>query len=142
MVLGVLPDAMIGRVLYKHLSLGPFLPFTTLLAALTGYLVVRSSRDRRAAWAWIPGLIWFGFGVHDMLFVKGVLQIGSWAGSTPLKFLLDNLLTSKCSDTECFDELVYTAPLISSIVYSIASGVTLKLIQRGPLPTKQLSTSR
>ena len=71
-----------------------------------------------------------------MLFVRGVLQTGAWAGSTPFRFLLDDLLggTSKSGDIECLNELFYTTPLISSIAYTLASWITLP---RAPEKTVQ-----
>ncbi len=129
-IVGLFPEGLVGGC-YQNTPLQAFVPCTSAVAILLGILVARSSSlaDKRASWAWIPGLIWFGFGVHDMLFVRGVLQTGAWVGSTPFRFLVDNLFgsTRKCGGTECLYELIYTVPLVVSSAYSLASWITLKL---------------
>jgi hypothetical protein len=128
---GFFPEAFVGGW-YQNSPLQAFVPCMSTVAILLGIFVARSSSlaDKRACWAWIPGLLWFGFGVHDMLFAgNGVLQTGAWVGSTPFRSLLDNLFggTSKCGDTECLYELTYTMPLVVCTAYSLASWITLKV---------------
>jgi hypothetical protein len=127
-IVGFFPEGFASQW-YQNTPLQAFVPCMSTVAILLGILVARSSSltDKRARWAWIPGLLWFGFGVHDMLFVGGVLQTGEWVGATPFRILLDNLLGPKCADTECLYELMYTMPLVVSTAYSLASWITLRL---------------
>lgn len=130
-IVGFFPEGLVEGW-YQNTPLQAFVPCMSTVAILLGIFVARSSSlaDKRARWAWIPGLFWFGFGVHDILFAgNGVLQTGAWVGSTPFRFLLDNLFggTSKCGDTECLSELMYTMPLVVSTAYSLASWITLKV---------------
>jgi hypothetical protein len=129
-IVGFFPEGLVGDW-YRNTPLDAFVPCMSAVAILLGILVARSRSlaDKRARWAWIPGLFWFGFGVHSMLFVGGVPQTGAWGGSTPFRYLLDNLLggTSKCGDTECLDELIFTMPLVVSTAYSLASWITLRV---------------
>ncbi len=130
-MVGFFPEGFAGGW-YQNTTLQAFVPCMSTVAILLGILVARSPSlaDKRARWAWIPGLFWFGFGVHDMLFAgNGVLQTGAWVGSTPFRYLLDNLFggTRKCGGTECLDELIFTMPLVVSTAYSLASWITLKV---------------
>ncbi len=127
MVVGFIPEATLGQWIFSHVthSLEPFSPFVAAIAAVLGFLVARSWHDRRAVWAWIPGLLWFALGIHSMLLVNGIVQSGQWVGSSPSRFLFDNLLSDKCGDTECLNELFFTTPLVCSVAYSLASGATL-----------------
>jgi protein-S-isoprenylcysteine O-methyltransferase Ste14 len=137
-IVGFFPEGFVGERWYYNSPLEAFVPCMSAVAILLGILVARSSSlaDKRAMWAWIPGLFWFGFGVHNMLLVGGVLQTGAWTGSTPFRFLMDNLFggTPKCGDTECLDELIFTMPLVVSTAYSLASGITLRLRQVNSTP--------
>lgn len=134
MVIGFFPESLIGERWYHDTPLQAFAPVMCAIAVLLAILLARSLADKRAIWAWIPGLLWFGFGVYDMLFVHGVLQTGAWAGSTPFRYLLDNLFggPSKCGDTECLYEVFLTMPLAISVAYSVASWITLRHARKSP----------
>lgn len=125
---GAIVDAAISPWLYRDASMGAFSPLAAIFAAFLGILLSRWRRDRRAIWAWAPGAFWLAFGAYSMLYVGGVLQTGAWPGSTPSRFLFSNLFGAKCGDTECLDEVVFTLPFISAVIYSISSWVTLKIL--------------
>lgn len=84
-IVGFFPEGLVGGW-YQNTPLQAFVPCMSTLAIFLGIVVARSSflADKRASWAWIPGLFWFGFGVHDMLFAGGVLQTGAWVKLSPV----------------------------------------------------------
>ena len=138
-VVGFVPEGMIGERLYAGTVLQPFFPFIACVAALLGFLVARFWPDGRAHWAWIPGLLWFAFGIYFDVLAGGGWRTASWGHQTPpFRYVLDNLLTSRCGDTECLYELLYTAPFVSSITYSLASWMTLKFTRASGKRNEQL----
>lgn len=125
--IGLILDAAVGQRLYGSASLGPFSPIASILVVVLGIVLSRRLCDRRASWAWVPGLLWLAFGAYEMLYVGGVLQTGAWQGATPSRFLFNNLFGAKCGDTECLDQVFFTLPFISTALYSISAWVTLQI---------------
>ncbi|HEX4076198.1 MAG TPA: hypothetical protein VHX49_12430 [Candidatus Acidoferrales bacterium] len=114
---GAILDGLLGLWLYRGIPLGPVAPIATIFAAVLGFLVSRSWRDKRAIWVWVPALLWFSASLHEM-------------SGAPFRTWFENLLTNNCADTECFYEVIFTAPLIWSVAYSLASWITLKFAHR------------
>jgi hypothetical protein len=133
LLLGVLPDAALYNF-YVRAHFGAFQPFTFVASAALGYVVTRFLRLREAVWAWLPALVWFGVGVWDL--ANG--NRWAWPHLLPA-VILDNLLSSKCGDSECLYELFYAAPLFFAVPYSIAALITFKRMR--PAPKRDLASS-
>lgn len=126
LVVGVLPDAALHQV-YVRAHFGAFQPFTFAASAALGYVVTKYLRLREAVWAWLPALVWFGVGVWDL--ANG--NRWAWPHLLPA-VIFDNLLSDKCSNTECLYELFYASPLFFAIPYSIAAWLTFKRMPQAP----------
>jgi hypothetical protein len=96
-----------GTVLDAPVFLGPI-----LVALVLGVFVgVRFSRSHASYWVWIAGLLNFIVAVLDW---KTSISIGDWR---PIWY---NFFTRNCGDSECIYELTATAPLYTSLTYSLA----------------------
>jgi hypothetical protein len=115
-----LAAGLIGVILSASLS-GMFkepLFFTMLLGgASMGYLVNLNMRDLSACLVWIVPFIWLVYGIQDA--TGSVSQ--AWAHQSRFAYIWDNFFGTRCSGTECMNELLFTAPFLSSISYSITA---------------------
>lgn len=139
--IAAIPESSISERLYGGASLGPLSPLAGIIVIILGALVARRMCDRRAIWEWVPGLLWLGLGAYDLLFAGGVLQTGAWQGSTPFRYLFDNLF-GQCGDTECLYQVFSSAPFVFTVVYSVSSWITLKLMDRKNSNSERLSPQR
>jgi hypothetical protein len=122
MIIGFVPEALLSP-LYYNTGIEPFAPAIAFTALLLGYFVsFRVFRARAARWIWVLGLLWLTFGIFDETKFWGP----SWsseksrAGYVFAQFFGP---TSKCSGSECLDELFYTMPFVASVMYSVGSYV-------------------
>ena len=119
-VIGSLLDAWFGRF-YHNTGLEPYSPAIAVTAFALGYfLSSRVLSGRAAEFVWILGLLWMSLGIY------GTLEYWSpnWSPEkTRWSYVLANLFspTTKCSDTDCFSELLFTTPLMASVAYSIGA---------------------
>jgi hypothetical protein len=117
---------------YKNSWIEPLSPCTAVVAGLLGFLVARWWGDRRAFWVWVAGLVWFVFGLHESY--SGWSP--AWFHETRAQYTFDTLLGpgTRCSGSECLGELIFTAPLVCSVAYSVCAWVTLRKVEKSPTP--------
>jgi len=120
MIIGFLPELYLS-FLYHGTVLEGFAPAIALTALLLGYFVSRRVfRARAARWTWIIGLLWLSFGIYD----ETRFWSPSWSSEkTRLAFAFAEFFgpTSKCSDSECLDVVLFTCPFVASVTYSIGA---------------------
>jgi hypothetical protein len=122
MMFGFFPEAELGSSLYGNTGLQAISPFTTVCAGLLGFMVASRWHDRDSVWVWIPGVLWFAMGVYETGWQMGA------APSNYISVAVANLFgpRNKCAESECLYELLVTAPLMCSIIYSFVTWLTLK----------------
>ncbi len=126
MVLGFIPEAFLGQLLYGT-RLEPLMPGFTVISLLVGFFVTRKIAEPEAAmWIWVPWLFWFLVGFRELA--------GNWSPMwdshlNRWTYAFDNLFgtTPNCSATECWYEILFTAPLLCAICYSIGAVFALKV---------------
>jgi hypothetical protein len=119
---GFLPEAFLSSV-YHNTFIEPFTPMIALVALGLAVLSSRWIRSVAAKWVWTLPLLWFLYGVWELTH--------SWSptwdsSSSRWDYAFKELLSSQCGDSECLGELLYTTPLVASVVYSLAYVVILK----------------
>jgi hypothetical protein len=125
---------MILSLMLSGLFREPLLPAALLAGAIMGYLVNRNMRDLSARLVWIIPLVWLIYGIHD--------DTGSfsqaWAHQSRSAYIWDNFFGTHCSGTECLNELLFTAPFLSSVAYSLTAYFVSKNITDVAKPDGQL----
>jgi hypothetical protein len=95
----------------------PRLLSALIAGAIMGYLVNRNMRDLSARLVCIIPLVWLIYGIHD--------DTGSfsqaWEHQSRFAYICDNFFGTNCSGTECLNELLFTAPFLSSVAYSLTA---------------------
>jgi hypothetical protein len=111
MTIGFLPEVFLSRLFYNT-RIEAFVPAIAVTAFLLGYfLSQRIILGRAAKWTWIVGVLWLASGICDDTKFFNY----SWS---PEKFFGP---TSKCSGSECIDEVLYTWPWVASVTYSVGA---------------------
>jgi len=97
----------------------PFFLGALLGGAIMGYLVNRNVRDLMALLVWLVPLAWLIYGIRD--FTASYSEV--WAHQSRSAYIWDNFFGTRCSGSECLNELLFTTPFLSSISYSVTSYV-------------------
>jgi hypothetical protein len=138
MLIGFLPEAFISRYYYNS-GFEAYSPAIFATAIMLGYLVTRSLGHSSAImrklghssamWVWIVGLVWLVYGAYDesSQWYKGVAH-------SRLDYIVANFFgpTSKCSETECLNELFFTTPFTATIGYSLGAAIGLAFLPKHP----------
>ena len=112
------PLRALSHVLAEPLWLGP-----VLAAGVFGYIVALRFGYRRASiFVWVIGVLNFGLQLQDS---SAHIRRYGWDQS-----LWDEYFGRDCGDSECLSQLFATAPLYTSVAYSLAAGLC-GLIGRG-----------
>lgn len=111
-ILSVVLDFLLPRGIDESLSLSPL-----FAGAIVGYLVNRNMRDLSARLVWIIPLVWLVYGIQD---ATGSFS-QAWANKSLSAYIWDNFFGTHCGGTECLNEILFTAPFLSSISYSITA---------------------
>jgi hypothetical protein len=111
-VISVILEILLPRGTSASFSLSPL-----LAGAIMGYLVNRKMRDLSARWVWIIPLVWLVYGIQD---ATGSFS-QAWAHESLSAYIWDNFFGTHCSGTECLNKLLFTAPFLSSVAYSITA---------------------
>lgn len=90
--------------------------------AVLGFLVNRRFRDGYAALAWVIPLVWVVYGVFD----EAHHFSHAWSQQTLLGDLWDNFFGADCGGSECLYELLFSAPFLSSLAYSLSALLVLR----------------
>jgi hypothetical protein len=122
MVIGFLPEAFISRYYYNS-GFEAYSPAIFATAIMLGYLVTRLLGHSPAMWVWIVGLVWLAYGAYD-----GSRQWYMGLAHSRLDYIVANFFgpSSKCSDTECLDELFVTTPFAATVGYSLGAPFGLR----------------
>jgi hypothetical protein len=135
MLIGIGPEAAIGRY-YYNTYIEPYSPAILLVSMVLGYSVNRKMGNRAAQWVWVPGVLWLLIGVYDT-------SRYPW-GSSRLQYVVDNLFSpaTKCGDSECLGEVLFTTVFAATVGYSIAAVVGLRsYIRRHPVSVQASAQS-
>jgi hypothetical protein len=95
----------------------PFFLGALFGGAIMGFLVNRNARDLTALLVWIVPLAWLIYGIRD----STASYSQAWAHQSRSAYVWDNFFGTRCSGSECLDELLFTTPFLSSISYSVTS---------------------
>jgi hypothetical protein len=95
----------------------PFFLGALLGGAIMGYLVNRNVRDLTALLVWLLPLAWLIYGISE----SAMSYSHAWAHQSRSAYIWDNFFGTRCSGSECLDELLFTTPFLSSISYSVTS---------------------
>jgi hypothetical protein len=131
---GFCVEAVIDKA-YYNTRLEAFAPAVCVVTFIVGLWVNRRWRTRAACYVWIVALVWFGLGFLELY--RG--WDPSWAHKTRRQYVVDDLFgkTVDCSGSECMYELLFTAPLMASLAYSLGALVGLRSSpRRGPFTTR------
>jgi hypothetical protein len=106
-------------------------------AASIGFLVQKRWRSIMARWVWVVPCLWF------------LLKVAVYAGAQPKSVIIENnslflhfsglLCSQGIHDYECYDFLFFTLPLIRSISYSIAAGISALMSKNRETPIANLA---
>ena len=122
MIIGLLPELYLSY-LYHGTVLESFAPAMALTALFWGYFISqRVFRARAASWTWAIGFLWLAFGIYD----ETRFWNPSWSHEkTRWAFAFAEFLgpSSKCSDSECLGVVMFTWPLVTSVMYSIGASL-------------------
>jgi len=130
-VTGLALEATAGNSLYGGTYVEPFAPFAMSVSAMLAIFTTRKLFDDAAVWVWIPGTLLFIVGVVEL--VRGWSSAWDKSGSA-LRYAALHLLTPNCGSTECLEQLLFTAPFVCSISYSVASFVTFRYLRQRRVP--------
>ena len=111
-VIGVCLSFMLSGVFKEPLFLGALLG-----GAIMGYLVNRNMRDATALLVWIIPLAWLIYGIRDSAASYSEVR----AQQSRSAYIWDSFFGTHCSGSECLNELLFTAPFLSSVSYSITA---------------------
>lgn len=106
----------------------PFFLAALLGGAIMGYLVNRNARDLTALLVWIVPLAWLIYGISE----SAMSYSQAWAHQSRSAYICDNFFGTRCSGSECLDELLFTTPFLSSISYSVTSYIVSRKASRQP----------
>ncbi|MGZ7056429.1 MAG: hypothetical protein ACXVK3_12935 [Candidatus Angelobacter sp.] len=95
----------------------PFFLGALLGGAIMGYLVNRNGRDVTALLVWLVPLAWLIYGIRD----SAASYSEAWAQQSRSAYIWDNFFGTHCSGSECLNELLFTAPFLSSVSYAITA---------------------
>ena len=95
----------------------PFFLGALLGGAIMGYLVNRNMRDLTALLVWIIPLAWLIYGIRD----SAASYSEVWAQQSRSAYIWDNFFGTNSSGSEGLKELLFTAPFLSSVSYSITA---------------------
>lgn len=98
-------------ILDNPLNLGP------VIAGLAFglFVTLKFGFHRGSALVWLAGVLIFAVFLRDWV---NEIQAHKWTA------IWDNFFGPNCGATDCLDELLATAPLYSSLAYSVGAGVT------------------
>ncbi len=134
MLIGFLPEALIGRYYYNS-GFEAYSPAIFVTAIMLGYLVARSLGHSPAMWVWIIGLLGLAYGAYSesSQWYKGLAH-------SRLDYIAANFFgpTSKCSDTECLNELVFTTPFAATVGYSVGAAFGVRSYRKTQRTTTNL----
>jgi hypothetical protein len=74
-------------------------------------------RDATALLVWLVPLAWLIYEIRDSAASYSEL----WAHQSRSAYIWDNFFGTHCGGSECGNELLFTAPFLSSVSYSIAA---------------------
>jgi hypothetical protein len=103
----------------------PFFLGALLGGAIMGYLVNRKVRDVAALLVWLVPLAWLIYGIRD----SSASYSEAWTQQSRFAYIWDNFFGTHCSGSECLNELLFTAPFLSSVTYSITAYFASKNIR-------------
>jgi hypothetical protein len=95
----------------------PFFLGALFGGAIMGYLVNRNVRDLTGLLVWLVPLAWLIYGISE----SAMSYSQAWAHQSRSAYIWDNFFGTRCSGSECLDELLFTTPFLSSVSYSITS---------------------
>jgi len=95
----------------------PFFLGALLGGAIMGYLVNRNMRDLTALLVWIIPLAWLIYGIRD----SSAHYSEVWSHQSQSAYIWDSFFGTHCGGSECMNELLFTAPFLSSVSYSITA---------------------
>ena len=95
----------------------PLLPGALFGGAIMGYLVNRNMRDLAALLVWLVPLAWLIYGIRD----SAASYSEAWAQQSRSAYIWDTFFGTHCGGSECLNELLFTAPFLSSVAYSITA---------------------
>ena len=126
MSIGFLPEALISRYYYNS-GVEAYSPAISVTAIMLGYLVARKLGHSPATWVWIGGLAWLLYGAYS--------ESSQWnrgAAHSRLDYVVANFFgpTSKCSATECLNELFCTTPFAATVGYSLGAAFGLRSFRK------------
>ena len=112
-------------VLYRVATDAPYSPLLWGIALIVGFAVNSRTRSRSACWIWIAGICWFGVWIWDAVSTYDP----RWCQGCSLpQSVWRNLLTvgyHSCLQ-ECIGEWLGTAPMVTSIAYSIGARIAIR----------------
>src|SRR5258708_2028530 len=95
----------------------PFFLGALFGGAIMGYLVNRNMRDLAALLVWLVPLAWLIYGIRD----SAASYSEAWAQQSRSAYIWDTFFGTHCGGSECLNELLFTAPFLSSVSYSITA---------------------
>lgn len=118
--LGINPDSALSARISAAIG-PPLFPLELVIAAGLGYALNRRRGDFAATFVWIPAAVVLAWGIS---IVVAQPFDGGWAGVWRQYF------GSNCQSSECLGEVIVTAPLYTSILYSAAALVPALRLRR------------
>jgi hypothetical protein len=120
----------LDRLLFPQRSLLPGLLVSLfgsiLWGALLGFLVCQFARHRSARWVGAVGLLWFiVYNAWELNFIWHSPYYRALPGG-PFRYEFEQLFTTKCTDSECWEQLFVTVPVLCCIGYSLGAWLALK----------------
>lgn len=116
-IAGFIPEVMFGYVIHRT-PLEPFAPAISVIAMLLGFYIAPRLLPGGAFLAWLPGLLWLGYGMWD----ESRHWNPSWSDvPSRWQYAVNNFLTTRCGSTECLGELIFTYPFAASVAYSVGA---------------------
>jgi hypothetical protein len=91
-------------------------------------------RDLTGLLVWLVPLAWLIYGISE----SAMSYSQAWAHQSRSAYIWDNFFGTHCSGTECLNELLFTAPFLSSVAYSLTAYFVSKNITDVAKPDGQL----
>lgn len=95
----------------------PIVPAAIVGGGLLGYLVNKKMVDLSASFVWILPSIWL---FREILDTAKTFS-PSWAGTNLSSYIWDNYFGSQCGGSECLNEVLFSAPCVAAIAYSVTA---------------------
>jgi hypothetical protein len=128
-IIGVILSFMLSGI-FKE----PLLPGALLGGAVMGFLVNRNGWDVTALVVWLVPLAWLIYGIRD----SSASYSEAWGQQPRSAYIWDTFFGTHCSGSECLNELLFTAPFLSSVAYSITAYFASKNIRDVTQPESPL----